>query len=107
MTAFVLIPVSTSAAGLWIAAALHGFGYGTIYPQLNAMAVMRAAPERRGTAMATFLTGMDIGVGFGAGFWGIVVDRIGMDQMFYICAAVTAVVYAAYRLLLPVTDEGK
>lgn len=57
--------------------------------------------------MATFLTGMDIGVGFGAGFWGIVVDRIGMDQMFYICAAVTAVVYAAYRLLLPVTDEGK
>lgn len=107
MTAFVLIPVSTSAAGLWMAAALHGFGYGTIYPQLNALAIMRAAPERRGTAMATFLTGMDIGVGFGAGFWGIVVDRIGMDQMFYICAAVTAVVYAAYRLLLPVTDEGK
>lgn len=107
MIAFLLIPVSTSAAGLWLAAALHGFGYGTIYPQLNALAIMRAAPERRGTAMATFLTGMDIGVGFGAGFWGIVVDRIGMDPMFYICAVVTVFVYAAYRLLLPVTDEGK
>lgn len=107
MAAFLQIPVASSASGLWIAAALHGLGYGTIYPQLNALAVMRATPERRGTAMATFLTGMDIGVGFGAGFWGMVVDRIGMDKMFYICAAVTILVYVLYRLLLLPAEEGK
>lgn len=104
VSAFLLIPVSSSAVGLWAAAALHGLGYGTIYPQLNALAVTRAAPERRGTAMATFLTGMDIGVGFGAGFWGFIIDRIGMDKMFHICAAVTVLVYVAYRLLLPAGD---
>ncbi len=107
MAAFLLIPVSSSAIGLWTAAALHGLGYGTIYPQLNALAVMQAVPERRGTAMATFLTGMDIGVGFGAGFWGVIVDRIGMDKMFYICAVVMIFVYFAYRLLMPVPDGGK
>lgn len=57
--------------------------------------------------MATFLTGMDIGVGFGAGFWGVIVDRIGMDKMFYICAVVMIFVYFAYRLLMPVPDGGK
>lgn len=103
--AFLLIPVSSSALCLWAAAALHGLGYGTIYPQLNALAVTRAAPERRGTAMATFLTGMDIGVGFGAGFWGFIIDQIGMDMMFHICAVVTVLVYVAYRLLLSAEDD--
>lgn len=107
MSAFLLIPLSSSAVGLWAAAALHGLGYGTIYPQLNAIAVIRSAPERRGMAMATFLTGMDIGVGFGAGFWGVVVDMSGMDKMFYICAVVTVLVYAACSLLLPAVDERK
>lgn len=103
VTAFILIPLTSSPLGLWTAGALHGLGYGTIYPQLNALAVTLAAPERRGTAMATFLTGMDIGVGFGAGFWGVVIDRVGMDSMFYACAVITLLVYAFYRLLLPVS----
>lgn len=107
MAAFLLIPLSSSVWGLWTASVLHGLGYGTIYPMLNAMAVTKAAPERRGTAMATFLTGMDIGVGFGAGFWGLVIDHTGMDTMFYICAAVSLTVYVAYRLLMPQQTDSK
>ena len=98
--AFVLITISISAWELWLASALHGLGYGTIYPMLNAMAVTEATSERRGTAMATFLTGMDIGVGFGAGFWGMVIDCTSTDMMFHICAVASLMVYIAYRLLM-------
>lgn len=109
MITFVLIPLSTNPIGLWLAAGLHGLGYGTMYPMLNAMAVTGAPAHRRGTAMSTFLTGMDIGAGFGAGFWGVIIDAIGMDMMFYICAVASLAVYAAYRLLMtkPGASNGK
>lgn len=99
--AFLIVPFAESAVFLWIAAALHGLGYGTIYPLLNAMAIVNAAPERRGTAMATFLTGMDIGAGFGAGIWGAVIDHTGMEMMFWLCAVICVVFYAAYHFMMP------
>ena len=79
---------------------MHGLGYGTIYPILNALAITGAPPERRGTAMATFLTGMDIGVGFGASLWGVIIDLSTMETMFYLGAAFTIVVYGLYHILL-------
>lgn len=101
MMAFVLIPLAGSAAVLWLAAVLHGLGYGTIYPMLNAMAVTEALPARRGTAMATFLTGMDIGGGIGAGICGLMIDLWGMETMFFICAGITAATYAAFCWMFP------
>lgn len=100
LVAFLIVPFSKAAVFLWIAAGLHGLGYGTIYPLLNAMAIVHAAPERRGTAMATFLTGMDIGAGFGAGLWGVIIDHTGMEMMFWLCAGICVAFYGAYRFLM-------
>lgn len=97
---YLLIPASGSQWVLWAAAALQGLSYGTIYPMMNAMAVTQSPPERRGTAMATFLTGMDIGIGFGASLCGLIIDTVGIDILFPMCAAVTVIVYVSCRTLL-------
>ena len=99
-TAFLLVPLVSHAWLLWLAGACHGLGYGTIYPMLNALAITKAPPERRGTAMATFLTGMDIGVGFGAGFWGFIIDHASMETMFFSCSMISLLLYAICRWLL-------
>lgn len=98
--AFLLIAFATDVWMLWAAAAIYGIGYGTVYPLLNAAAIINAPPNRRGTAMATFLTSMDIGIGFGASFWGLMVDWIGMDSLFPLCAVVSVLSYILYRLLM-------
>lgn len=98
--AFLLIGFADSAWMLWLAAVLYGLGYGTIYPLLNAAAITQAPPERRGTAMATFLTAMDVGVGFGASVWGLLVDWLGMGVLFPLCAAVSVLAYGLYRILM-------
>jgi len=100
VAAFLLLAFATEAWMLWLAAALYGLGYGTIYPLLNAAAITSAPPERRGTAMATFLTAMDVGVGFGASVWGLLADWLGMGVLFPLCAVVSALAYGLYRLLM-------
>ena len=91
--AYLMVPLAGTAYVLWIAAFLYGIGYGTIYPMLNAMAIVLSPREHRGTAMATFLTGMDIGIGFGAGIWGVVADGIGLRSMFITGGIVSAAVF--------------
>ncbi len=71
--AFFLIAFAANPWLLWLGAALYGLGYGTIYPLLNAAAILCAPPHRRGTAMATFFTAINVGVGLGASFWGLLV----------------------------------
>ena len=97
---YLLIPYCPGVIGLWLAAALLGLSYGTIYPMMNAMAVVHAPPARRGVAMATFLTGMDIGLGFGASAWGLVIDSFGIHSMFPLCAVISLIIYFVCRLLL-------
>jgi MFS family permease len=103
--AFLIIAFAGQAWLLWFAAGLYGLGYGTIYPLLNAAAITNAPPNRRGTAMATFLTAMDIGIGFGASVWGLMVDWIGMDALFPLCAVVSVMAYILYRLLMTSKKE--
>ena len=98
--AFLLVAFANAPWMLWVSAAIYGLGYGTIYPLLNAAAITSAPPSRRGTAMATFLTAMDIGIGFGASFWGVLVDWFGMGVVFPLCAIVSGLAYLLYRWLM-------
>jgi predicted MFS family arabinose efflux permease len=98
--AFLLIAFAKGPWLLYIAATLYGLGYGTIYPLLNAAAITSSPPNRRGTAMATFLTAMDIGIGLGASFWGLLVDWIGMGVVFPLSAVFSGLAYLLYRWLM-------
>lgn len=51
---------------LLLAAAIYGFGFGSVQPALQAWAVEEAAPNRKGMANATFFSSFDLGVGVGA-----------------------------------------
>ncbi|HPF86528.1 MAG TPA: MFS transporter [Candidatus Limiplasma sp.] len=99
VTAFLLIAFAGNVWMLWLAAALYGLGYGTIYPLLNALAITASPPHRRGTAMATFLTAMDIGIGFGASLWGVLVDLTSINILFPLCAGISIVTYILFRSL--------
>lgn len=59
--------VSVSAANVlyFASALLMGYGYGTIFPAFNTLFVNLAPNSRRATANATYLTGWDVGIGFG------------------------------------------
>ena len=90
-----------------IPAALFGAALGMSLPVFNALAVKNVAQHRRGAASATFMLFIDIGIGFGASIWGIVLDLSGRNYsaMFYgaaLCQILTlALSLVAFRRRTP------
>lgn len=69
-----------------IAAALYGFGFGSVQPSLQAWAVDQAGPNRRGMANATFSSFFDLGVGAGAMIFGQIAYYFGYHVIYIIAA---------------------
>jgi MFS family permease len=82
--------------------ALYTLGAGVAQPTLYALAADRAAPERRGAAMATYTMGFQLGSGVGAVVWGTTIEHFGYGVT-YACtfvpmlAAVTLVLVEGRR----------
>lgn len=90
---YLVIFFSSSSPGLWAAGLVYGFGYGIVYPILNAMAVVNAGKERRGAANATFLMFLDMGIGIGSLLWGLAIDFLGIRWLYLLCAVCVAICY--------------
>lgn len=73
LAAMVLLAWLPNSLILFVAAAIYGLGFGSIQPALQAWAVEKAKPNRKGMANATFFSFFDLGVGVGA----IVFGQIG------------------------------
>lgn len=86
LVGYILIFLADGNVALWAAGAVYGFGYGVVYPLLNAMAVVNAPSERRGSANATFLMFMDLGIGVGSFVWGLTIDLIGIRWLYLLCS---------------------
>ncbi len=69
-----LLLVLKSEALFLIPAALIGASLGISLPVYNALAIKDAPVRRRGTASATFMLFVDVGVGLGGTLWGIMLD---------------------------------
>jgi MFS family permease len=82
---------------LSIGGGLYTLGSGVSQPTLYALAADRAAPERRGAAMATYTMGFQLGSGLGAVVWGTTIEHFGYHVM-YACTFVP--VLAAIALAL-------
>lgn len=54
----------------FLSAFLIGYGFGTMFPAFNTLFINLAPNSRRATANATYLTGWDVGIGFGMFFGG-------------------------------------
>ncbi|RMG61477.1 MAG: MFS transporter, partial [Deltaproteobacteria bacterium] len=73
---------------LFLAAAslLTGLGHGFLFPSLSALTVDLAGRENSGFAMALFTGAFDLGLVFGAGFLGLVLEVGGFATTFGACS---------------------
>lgn len=95
---FLLYRASTLEAFL-MAAVVYGAGFGSVQPSLQALAIVAAPAERRGSANATFFSGFDLGIGLSSMMWGAVAQVAGYSQMYLWAAAPAAVALAVYLFL--------
>lgn len=72
--------------GLLAGAALFGFGFALVFPVLQSVAVSATGDEQNGSATATVLIGMDLGIGLGAIMFGVIAELAGFAVV-YIGAA--------------------
>ncbi len=80
------IGVSHTLPGILTAAVLYGIGFGTAQPSLNALAVNRVSPARRGAATAAFFTAFDLGVALGSIGGGLVAAAFSLGAVFVVSA---------------------
>ena len=83
-------------AAMLIAAALLGFGVGTVQASGLALAVRIAPDERLGLANSTFYILLDVGVGLGPLLLGLVQPVLGFRGLFEAMSLVAIVALAAY-----------
>lgn len=87
------------------AAALLGFGVGTVQSCGLAMAVRVTSDARLGVANATFYMLLDVGVGIGPILLGVLVPLIGYTNL-YLCMAAVGLAALALFLVVAKTEEG-
>jgi MFS family permease len=91
-----LLATATSPAMFAAVAALYGLGFAAIQPSMMAMVVDRAAPNRRGAAMGTFSSAMDLGIGGGSILWGVVAQLAGYEAMYAASGGVAALAFVVF-----------
>jgi predicted MFS family arabinose efflux permease len=97
------LALTTNATIYLLSGALFGIGTGMIGPVMNRLAVMNAAPQRRGAASATYYISSDLGNGIGGMLWGSLIDAGTYQSCFSIvtgwmtAALVICLGYLLYR----------
>ncbi|MBB6453246.1 MFS family permease [Salirhabdus euzebyi] len=90
-TAMLLLVWLPSSSILYLAAALYGFGFGSVQPALQAWSVSKAPANRRGMANATFFSFFDMGVGVGAIGFGLIAHAFGYSYI-YLAGAISVII---------------
>ncbi|CEG28351.1 MFS transporter [Bacillus sp. B-jedd] len=99
LAAMILLAWLPNTAVLYIAAALYGFGFGTVQPGLQAWALEKSPRNRRGMANATFFSFFDLGVGAGALLFGQIGHIFGYGSI-YKASAISIFISILYYLVL-------
>jgi MFS family permease len=96
--------------GLYFASGLlAGFGFGVVYPAYQTMMVNIGGHAQRGTAVATYFSALDVGIGLGMLLAGIVAARFGLSAAFAggavlaLCAGAFFALVLARRAIRPAT----
>lgn len=93
-----LLPSINSMGASIAMGVLFGCVHGIVWMTNSALAVNRAAPQRRGAANATFYLAFDAAIGTGAAVWGALIDIVGYTSTYritacgYVLMAVIAVI---------------
>lgn len=90
-----LLPRVQSMAACILMGVFFGIVHGIVWMTNGALAVSRAAPQRRGAANATFYLAFDAAIGTGAALWGLLIDAAG----YVVAYRVTACGYVLMAIL--------
>lgn len=74
-----------------------GVSFGTMFPAYNALFVNLAPNSERGTAVSTYLTSWDVGVGAGLLVGGYVSEYLGFDIAYFIGSGLSLVAWAWFK----------
>ena len=89
--AFLGIVLSRSKEALLAAAFVLGLGQGAVMPALQKAAMKNVPPQRRGAGNSTYHIFGDVGTGFGAAAWGLLLEKAGFSAIYLgaagLCAA--------------------
>ena len=99
--ALALLAAAPSRAALLVASALLGVSQALAFPSLLALAVRRAGPIDRTSAIATFTGCFEVGLASAAIVLGVVLDRLGFAGLYGVAAAVSALALVPLALTRP------
>lgn len=94
----VFLSLTANLVTFLAAAVVTGFGFGAMHPALQALAVARCVPHRRGAAQATFTTAFDLGIGTGSVSLGLLAQFVGYSGMYLASAGVALIGLLVYLL---------
>lgn len=84
------------AGSFYLTGVFIGAGFGVVYPAYQTLIVNLGSNAQRGTAVATYFTALDVGIGLGMVLAGVVAARVGMAQAFASGSALVLVAGAAF-----------
>ena len=87
-----------TTAMLLLSGLFYGFGFGALFPALQAWVIDLVEPERRGVATATYYNAFDIGIGSGSILLGAVAAVTNYSTM-YLLSGGFFVLYIVLRRL--------
>lgn len=96
--ALVVLSTATGPAGVIVAAALFGVGFGSTQPALQATLLSLVPQERFGIANASFFTAFDLGIALGSTILGWVAAWLGYRGLFIagaVSVAISLMVFVA------------
>ncbi len=83
-----------------LAGSMFGFGYGILFPTIQAFVIRSAPANRRGAASATYYSAQDLGAGTGSIIGGMMTEAIGFTASFAMYALFIVGAYGMFRLVL-------
>ncbi|WP_305804648.1 MFS transporter [Stenotrophomonas sp. YIM B06876] len=101
-----LIALAQGPALYLLSGLLAGFGFGVVYPAYQTMMVNLGGHAQRGTAVATYFSALDVGIGLGMLLAGVIAARFGLAAAFATGAALSLVAGMLFALRLSQRDIG-
>lgn len=96
MIGLVILGCTHTSLVLLIAAAFIGFGYGTIVPTAQAIAIQQSPANKMGLATSTFYIFTDFGAGIGPFILGMIIPFLGYRYLYIMMGALVLIAMILY-----------
>lgn len=102
-----LLATATADWHVVLAGSLVGLGYGSIMPAVQAISVRLVKREEMGAGISTMFLFLDLGVGLGPIFLGMLISSTGYSAMYWLLAGLIVMAGCVYYLVHGRTDAAK